>query len=48
MPLPSGEKIVRLATDLLAQLGVIFGLRPVFSAKMRSDLSLVLKFCRVL
>jgi catalase len=30
MPLPSDEKIVQLATDLLAQLDVIFGLHPGF------------------
>ena len=32
MPLPSDEKIVRLANDLLAQLDAIFGLHPGFRA----------------
>ena len=30
MPLPSDEKIVRLANDLLAQMDAIFGLHPGF------------------
>jgi catalase len=30
MPLPSDEKVVQLANDLLAQLDTIFGLHPGF------------------
>ena len=32
MPLPSGEKVVRLANDLLAQLDTVFGKHPGFRA----------------